>query len=48
MKISEQMAKLRENIKLKQADIIKLTGDSISKNATPDEETDTKIKRSGS
>ncbi|WOQ34276.1 phage major capsid protein [Acinetobacter baumannii] len=44
MKISEQMAKLRENIKLKQADIIKLTGDSISKNATPDEETETKIK----
>ncbi|WP_111848711.1 phage major capsid protein [Acinetobacter baumannii] len=44
MKISEQMAKLRENIKLKQADIIQLTGDSISKNATPDEETETKIK----
>jgi len=44
MKISEQMAKLRENIKLKQADIIQHTGDSISKNETPNEETETKIK----
>jgi len=44
MKLAEQIKKLRENIQLKQNEIVAKTGNAISKGATPDEHAETEIK----
>lgn len=44
MKLAEQIKKLKENIQLKQNEIVARTGASISKGVTPDEQTETEIK----
>lgn len=45
MKLAEQIAKLKENIKANQDKIIELSGGAISKGATPDEATAAEIKQ---
>lgn len=45
MKLAEQIAKLKENIKANQDKIVELSGGAISKGATPDEATAAEIKQ---
>lgn len=45
MKLAEQIKKLKENIGLKQNEIVEKSGQHISKGLTPDEATETEIKQ---